>query len=153
LPYEEKWFPGVHSNVGGGYKDTGLSDISLGWMAIRAIHHGLNINMSLLGLKKNLEAKIENSQTWWYRLSTKIFVMFESKLGLGSEETKNLRCYIDRKTGDYNRPINLEKDPKDDISMPEEKINEDRSYQPKNILDEIERIQKKPSDRENCLAK
>ena len=26
------WFAGVHSNVGGGYDDTGLADISLGWM-------------------------------------------------------------------------------------------------------------------------
>ncbi len=26
------WFPGVHSNVGGGYVDTGLSDIALEWM-------------------------------------------------------------------------------------------------------------------------
>ncbi|MFM9941783.1 MAG: DUF2235 domain-containing protein [Hyphomicrobiaceae bacterium] len=33
---EQVWFPGCHANVGGGYPDTGLSDISLRWMAERA---------------------------------------------------------------------------------------------------------------------
>jgi hypothetical protein len=28
----ELWFRGVHSNIGGGYADRGLSDIALGWM-------------------------------------------------------------------------------------------------------------------------
>ena len=31
--YEQKWFPGVHSNVGGGYDRLGLSDCALEWMA------------------------------------------------------------------------------------------------------------------------
>lgn len=26
------WFPGVHSNIGGSYPDTGLADLSLAWM-------------------------------------------------------------------------------------------------------------------------
>lgn len=38
---EQVWFSGVHSNVGGGYPDTGLSDIALNWMAGRAAEHGL----------------------------------------------------------------------------------------------------------------
>jgi uncharacterized protein (DUF2235 family) len=29
---EQVWFAGVHSNVGGSYPETGLSDISLLWM-------------------------------------------------------------------------------------------------------------------------
>ncbi len=32
---EQVWFPGCHANVGGGYRDRGLSDISLLWMAER----------------------------------------------------------------------------------------------------------------------
>lgn len=32
---EQVWFPGVHSNVGGSYTDTGLSDIALQWMVRR----------------------------------------------------------------------------------------------------------------------
>ncbi|KAK8178037.1 hypothetical protein IWX90DRAFT_482966 [Phyllosticta citrichinensis] len=29
---KQVWFPGVHSNVGGSYEDTGLADITLAWM-------------------------------------------------------------------------------------------------------------------------
>src|SRR5262249_9493058 len=32
---EQVWFPGVHSNVGGGYENTGLSDMALHWMLSR----------------------------------------------------------------------------------------------------------------------
>ncbi len=32
---EQVWFPGVHSNVGGGYDDNRLSRIALGWMLSR----------------------------------------------------------------------------------------------------------------------
>jgi uncharacterized protein (DUF2235 family) len=39
---EQVWFPGVHSNVGGGYPRTGLSDIAFDWMMARAAHHGLH---------------------------------------------------------------------------------------------------------------
>lgn len=35
------WFAGVHSNVGGSYRNTGLSDIALKWLAGRAARHGL----------------------------------------------------------------------------------------------------------------
>jgi uncharacterized protein (DUF2235 family) len=30
---EQRWFPGVHSDVGGGYIERGLSDLALDWMA------------------------------------------------------------------------------------------------------------------------
>lgn len=38
---EQVWFTGVHSNVGGGYPDSGLSDIALNWMAGKADEHGV----------------------------------------------------------------------------------------------------------------
>ena len=38
---EQVWFTGSHSDVGGGYPDTGLSDLTLGWMADQARSHGL----------------------------------------------------------------------------------------------------------------
>ncbi|TVQ10620.1 MAG: DUF2235 domain-containing protein [Balneolaceae bacterium] len=38
---EQVWFAGVHSNVGGGYTTTGLSDIALEWMAGKASAAGL----------------------------------------------------------------------------------------------------------------
>lgn len=38
---EQVWFAGVHSNVGGGYPRTGMSDVALVWMLEKAIAHGL----------------------------------------------------------------------------------------------------------------
>lgn len=40
---EQVWFPGVHTDVGGGYADTGLSDIALKWMIEHAASHELKI--------------------------------------------------------------------------------------------------------------
>lgn len=38
---EQRWFPGAHSNVGGGYEDDSLADISLNWMVEKAANLGL----------------------------------------------------------------------------------------------------------------
>ena len=38
---EQVWFAGVHSDIGGGYPDNGLSDLSLTWMFDRARSCGL----------------------------------------------------------------------------------------------------------------
>ena len=35
------WFPGVHSDAGGGYEEVGLSDVALEWMLGEAEAHGL----------------------------------------------------------------------------------------------------------------
>ena len=44
---EQRWFPGVHGEVGGGYPEEQLSDISLLWMIDRASRSGLNIDMEM----------------------------------------------------------------------------------------------------------
>ena len=38
---KEMWFPGVHSDVGGGYEDSSLSDVALNWMLKEAKEGGL----------------------------------------------------------------------------------------------------------------
>jgi len=40
---EQVWFAGVHCDVGGGYAETGLSDITLNWMIEKATTTGLSI--------------------------------------------------------------------------------------------------------------
>jgi len=42
------WFPGVHSDVGGGYNETGLSDGALKWMIDHAQAHGLRFKVSAI---------------------------------------------------------------------------------------------------------
>ncbi|HYW30081.1 MAG TPA: DUF2235 domain-containing protein [Gemmatimonas sp.] len=41
---EQRWFAGVHSNVGGGYADRGLSNIALRWMVDRAASCGMEFD-------------------------------------------------------------------------------------------------------------
>lgn len=41
---DQQWFPGVHSDVGGGYHDPRLSDFSLMWMAEQCKRDGVAIN-------------------------------------------------------------------------------------------------------------
>ncbi|MEW2051682.1 DUF2235 domain-containing protein [Streptomyces sp. NPDC005476] len=43
------WFAGAHCDVGGGYQETGLSDIALLWMAGQAHRHGLHLDPGVLG--------------------------------------------------------------------------------------------------------
>lgn len=68
---EQVWFAGVHSNVGGGYPDTGLSDIALEWMLDRAMAHGLNVDDEYVrqNLLPNHLGRLENSRKGIYRLS------------------------------------------------------------------------------------
>lgn len=40
---KQVWFPGVHTDVGGGYAETGLSDISQRWMGQEAVAAGLHV--------------------------------------------------------------------------------------------------------------
>lgn len=56
-PYQEKWFPGTHSSVGGGGDRRGLSDQALAWVLDGAQHAGLELDGSertpIYGLKPN----------------------------------------------------------------------------------------------------
>lgn len=45
---EQAWFRGVHSDIGGGYAERGLSDITLDWMARKATKEGLLLRKNAL---------------------------------------------------------------------------------------------------------
>lgn len=45
-PYQEKWFPGTHSSVGGGGERRGLSDQALAWVLDGAQRAGLELDSS-----------------------------------------------------------------------------------------------------------
>ena len=66
---EQIWFPGVHSNVGGGYADTGLSNLAYRWVLKRANDCGLALNPGIAaGIKGDCLGKLYESMTWYYRL-------------------------------------------------------------------------------------
>ena len=43
-PYQQQWFPGVHSSVGGGGERRGLSDQAMDWVLDGARHMGLELD-------------------------------------------------------------------------------------------------------------
>ncbi|MBI4005517.1 MAG: DUF2235 domain-containing protein [Gammaproteobacteria bacterium] len=65
---EQRWFTGVHSNVGGGYEDRGLSDTTLYWMAARAEACGLYLDPNWRAkLVPDEFGELHNSCTGIYR--------------------------------------------------------------------------------------
>ncbi len=66
---EQRWFAGVHSNIGGGYADCGLSDLPLKWMIEKAVDTGLCFDNKALGmLKPDCKGEIRDSYTFKYWL-------------------------------------------------------------------------------------
>jgi hypothetical protein len=54
---EQVWFSGVHCDVGGGYPESGLSDITLSWMMGKAAKLGLELDAGVWAQYATLEAK------------------------------------------------------------------------------------------------
>jgi uncharacterized protein (DUF2235 family) len=66
---EQSWFAGVHSNVGGGYENTGLSDIALHWMAARAAARGLALDPRWrAAIRPDEFGELRDSRTFFYKL-------------------------------------------------------------------------------------
>jgi uncharacterized protein (DUF2235 family) len=70
---EQKWFAGVHSNIGGGYPDERLSDIALEWMIEKAKSTQLAFDDEFIGkeIKPDYKGRIYNSFAPMYRLTGK----------------------------------------------------------------------------------
>ena len=66
---EQVWFAGVHSNIGGGYRDYGLSNIALDWLASRAARHGLEFSDAIAGIECGSadECRLEDSFSAGYQ--------------------------------------------------------------------------------------
>ena len=63
---EQVWFSGVHSDVGGGYPEKGLSDITLDWMVKKAIADGLRIYpKNSVGVAPNADGVLHDSRSDW----------------------------------------------------------------------------------------
>ncbi|MBK9386341.1 MAG: DUF2235 domain-containing protein [Planctomycetes bacterium] len=69
---EQVWFSGVHSDVGGGYNDDRLSDLTLAWMLERAGSAGLALDPTMAAqrpVKGDSRGALHPSKTGFYRLT------------------------------------------------------------------------------------
>lgn len=67
---EQQWFAGVHSNVGGGYANDGLANITLHWMVdcIQEVLKEFKINKSFLGKYRAFpQDEMVDSKTTFYK--------------------------------------------------------------------------------------
>lgn len=67
---EQVWFTGVHSDVGGGYPESALSDVALSWMSNRARECGLAVDFDAAGIavRPDGAAPVHRSMTVYYRV-------------------------------------------------------------------------------------
>jgi uncharacterized protein (DUF2235 family) len=103
---EQRWFPGVHCNVGGGYPDRGLSNLTLQWMVTKAADVGLCFDRSKLeGLTGNSSGLIRNSRTFLYWFSPSRWREFKTDNCQKIDDSVYERMKNDR----GYRPVNLKK--------------------------------------------
>jgi uncharacterized protein (DUF2235 family) len=103
---EQVWFPGVHSDVGGGYPDSALSDIALQWMLDEASAAGLAMDKEVLAkrpLAPDAAGKLHNSKKGLY-----VFTPGSDRpIGVGGTQSVHPSA-VQRWDGDRSyRPRNL----------------------------------------------
>lgn len=66
---EQRWFAGVHSNVGGGYVDDGLANLALRWMLKEAEAFGLTVDRSFVSKYRGYaQDRLYRSESMAYRV-------------------------------------------------------------------------------------
>jgi len=112
---EQVWFPGVHSDIGGGVPETesGLPDIALQWMLEKA--QSCNLNFDRIAKKPDPMAKIHESYTGFYKVQAKLF----RPIGVVGPNEGN--------TNESIHPAVIER------------YKNDKTYRPQNLKDYFER--------------
>lgn len=84
---EQVWFAGVHTNIGGGYKDSGLSDLTFLWMKEKAEACGLAFDQDYIKstIHPNACGVLRDSRTGLYKFTPRYVRAIGQ--GKGSEES------------------------------------------------------------------
>ena len=65
---EQRWFAGVHSNVGGGYPNDGLANVAFHWILRGAMEHGLKVDTDFTDIYRGFaQARLYRSDNFLYR--------------------------------------------------------------------------------------
>ena len=110
---EQVWFSGVHSDVGGGYAETGLSDIALGWLLEKA--QNCNLNFEAITLNPNSLAMMHESYEGFYMIDSKYYRPID---------------FADPKRGNTNESLH---------PSVIERYKNNQTYRPKNLIDYLRR--------------
>ncbi|GAA2287115.1 DUF2235 domain-containing protein [Streptomyces atrovirens] len=138
---KQVWFAGVHSDVGGGYEETGLSDIALLWMVDHARRHGLEFDADALSTEGPRVMKPEECVDFRVRPD-------------GSGTLHASRRGVYRLAGPLHRPLGKavddhgEPDGNEFLAVPaKERYDRDTGYRPSELEDYLgrqERVRLEP---------
>jgi uncharacterized protein (DUF2235 family) len=135
---EQAWFAGVHSNVGGGYAEAGLSDIALRWMVQRVKDHPGTLGSTTLEFDDDYVAELTrpNELARLYDSMTTAFrALGETQRKIDQDREQNDR--LGAFTWEYvHHSAKLRFDSAHQLGMPYEPENL-RSYIGRNVPDPI----------------
>jgi uncharacterized protein (DUF2235 family) len=128
---EQRWFAGVHSNVGGGYVDDGLANLAFHWILDGATAAGLEIDSHFAGIFRGFaQDRLYRSESLFYRFLDGMRLRFGRGKRKLVEQPEEANLSLDRSV--IHR---IEADPEErrkdgNLRFPE--IG--KPYRPKNVL-------------------
>jgi len=103
---EQTWFPGVHTNIGGGYLKDGLANISFQWMKEKAETQGLRFDKAYTKFfKPYFGHELRNNFTMTYKLLGANYREIGRKKN--TNENVHKSAFLRYKHDETYRPINL----------------------------------------------
>lgn len=127
----QRWFAGVHSNVGGGYVDDGLANVAFHWILDEAVEQGLAVSTTFAGnYKRYPQDRLYRSESWVYRLLDAVRLRFgrgrRSLAGWPAAANLSLSASVVRR---------LQADPEERSASGELRFPDLRqAYRPENVL-------------------
>lgn len=108
---EQVWFPGVHSDVGGGYPESGLSDCALEWMLSNAEKHGLKLHDEYgYDIVPNYIEDMHESLKWYWKILGARTRKIQPYTNIDSSESEKVKIHksvfdrMGRKSADIYKP-------------------------------------------------
>ena len=131
---QQAWFAGVHSNIGGGYRNTGLSSIALAWMAGRAASHGLEFTDAVAGMTPPAadQGRVEDPFSAGYQVLRLLRVRPYPR-EIGPRQTGDIRRKVDLVPGECAHGSSVEAIGKRFAGNPKSK-----PYEPRNLIGALE---------------
>lgn len=128
---EQRWFSGVHSNVGGGYPDDGLANIAFRWIVAEAEKYGLEVDKDFIKFYRGFAMdKLYKSDTLFYKVFDRVRGGKGKRSLLGRDMGAQLeidKSVIHRICAD---PLSTKKD--GNLRFPD---MQRKTYRPKNVIE------------------